>query len=52
MNPQTNQETSKPKLAPLNEGGVSELLNKVKLYCIKYEQALIAKFDCCYYIQI
>ncbi|KAM4718173.1 leucine zipper transcription factor-like protein 1 isoform 2-T2 [Anableps anableps] len=23
-----NQETSKPKLAPLNEGGVSELLNK------------------------
>ncbi|XP_041823737.1 leucine zipper transcription factor-like protein 1 isoform X2 [Melanotaenia boesemani] len=24
----TNQETSKPKLAPLNEGGVSELLNK------------------------
>lgn len=27
---QTNQEISKPKLAPLNEGGVSELLNKVK----------------------
>lgn len=29
---QKNQETSKPgnKLAPLNEGGVSELLNKVK----------------------
>uniref|UniRef100_A0A1A7WK88 Leucine zipper transcription factor-like protein 1 n=3 Tax=Iconisemion striatum TaxID=60296 RepID=A0A1A7WK88_9TELE len=25
---QINQETSKPKLAPLNEGGVSELLNK------------------------
>ncbi|XP_037312445.2 leucine zipper transcription factor-like protein 1 isoform X3 [Pungitius pungitius] len=25
---QKNQETSKPKLAPLNEGGVSELLNK------------------------
>ncbi|XP_023250805.1 leucine zipper transcription factor-like protein 1 isoform X1 [Seriola lalandi dorsalis] len=25
---QLNQETSKPKLAPLNEGGVSELLNK------------------------
>ncbi|XP_015251286.1 PREDICTED: leucine zipper transcription factor-like protein 1 [Cyprinodon variegatus] len=24
----TNQETHKPKLAPLNEGGVSELLNK------------------------
>ncbi|XP_029955241.1 leucine zipper transcription factor-like protein 1 isoform X2 [Salarias fasciatus] len=24
----TSQETSKPKLAPLNEGGVSELLNK------------------------
>ncbi|XP_055085989.1 leucine zipper transcription factor-like protein 1 [Periophthalmus magnuspinnatus] len=24
-----NQESSKPKLAPLNEGGVSELLNKV-----------------------
>ncbi|KAL4635479.1 leucine zipper transcription factor-like protein 1 [Arapaima gigas] len=24
----TNQETSKPKLAPLNEGGLSELLNK------------------------
>lgn len=27
---QINQETSKPKLAPLIEGGVSELLNKVK----------------------
>lgn len=27
---QINQETSKPKLAPLNEGGVSELLNKVR----------------------
>lgn len=27
---QTNQEISKPKLAPLNEGGVSELLNKVR----------------------
>lgn len=27
---QINQEMSKPKLAPLNEGGVSELLNKVK----------------------
>uniref|UniRef100_A0A1A8LGL7 Leucine zipper transcription factor-like protein 1 n=2 Tax=Nothobranchius pienaari TaxID=704102 RepID=A0A1A8LGL7_9TELE len=26
--PQINQETIKPKLAPLNEGGVSELLNK------------------------
>lgn len=27
--PQANQETSKLRLAPLNEGGVSELLNKV-----------------------
>ena len=24
-----NQESSKPRLMPLNEGGVSELLNKV-----------------------
>lgn len=26
------QETNKPKLAPLNESGVSELLNKVRKY--------------------
>lgn len=28
---QINQETNKPKLAPLNESGVSELLNKVNM---------------------
>lgn len=28
---QINQETNKPKLAPLNESGVSELLNRVNL---------------------
>ena len=27
--PKVNQESSKPRLVPLNEGGVSELLNKV-----------------------
>lgn len=39
---QINQETSKPKLAPLNEGGVSELLNKVNKHYI----ACTDRFDC------
>lgn len=40
---QINQETSKPKLAPLNEGGVSELLNKVNKHYIACTDRLIAK---------
>lgn len=35
MLPQINQETSKPKLAPLNESGVSELLNKVNMNVVE-----------------
>lgn len=43
---QINKETSKPKLAPLNEGGVSELLNKVKTYCTSYVYILTVECAC------
>lgn len=32
---QINQDMNKPKLAPLNESGVSELLNKVNMQLFK-----------------
>lgn len=45
---QLNQESSKPKLAPLNEAGVSELLNKVEFKCFHRWKG---KFWWCCHIQ-
>lgn len=43
---QTNQDAGKIKLAPLNEGGVSELLNKVKKWVAFKTKC---KMFCCFF---